>query len=208
MSGFDQNQLKKTDEELALAMQSGELAAFTELMRRYEEKITRYLGHLVGSTEAPDISQETFLKVYHNIQSFDATRKFSSWVYRIAHNAGVNWLRRDGQMKRLTFSFDTVWPASAEEERPIFEPADTGPTLDSNYDQKEALARAEELINKLDIKYREVLYLRYWEDFSYEQISESLRIPIATVGVRLKRAKEHLRLELAQAKFVTAVQEI
>ena len=174
-------------------MQAGELVSFTELMRRYEDKIERYLKHLVGSTEAQDITQETFLKVYQNIQSFDCARKFSSWLYRIAHNVAVNWLRKEGKMKSATFSFDTIWPSSGDSEAaPIFEAVGPEAGPDRKFENSDKMARLENAINDLDIKYREVLYLRYWEDFSYEQISDALRVPVATVGVRLKRAKAQL----------------
>lgn len=201
MAVFDQGKFTRSDEELVVALQQGELASFTELMRRYEEKIERYLKHLVGLAEASDITQETFLKVYQNIQSFDAERRFSPWLYRVAHNVAVNWLRREGRMKSLTFSFDTVWPASGDtEESPIFEPVSTEAGPDRRFEGADKMAQVESCLNNLDIKYREVLYLRYWEDFSYEQISDALRIPVPTVGVRLKRAKVQLMLELKRVK--------
>lgn len=200
MAVFNQDKFTQTDEELAAAMQAGELASFTELMRRYEDKIERYLKHLVGNTEALDITQETFLKVYQNIQSFDTARKFSSWLYRIAHNVAVNWLRHEGKMKSTTFSFDTVWPSSGDsEDSPIFEPISPEAGPDRKFENSDKMARLEGAINELDIKYREVLYLRYWADFSYEQISDALRIPVATVGVRLKRAKAQLVASLEKA---------
>ena len=87
--------MNKTDEEIARRAQEGDIESFGLLVGRYEAKITRYAGKfLLNNEDAKDLAQEVFIKAYVNIQSFDANRKFSSWLYRIAHNEFINAIRK------------------------------------------------------------------------------------------------------------------
>jgi len=86
---------EKTDEEIALMVQQGDIQAFGMLVDRYERKIKRYAKKFISSAEdAKDLAQEVFMKAYANIQSFNAERRFSPWIYRIAHNEFVNALKK------------------------------------------------------------------------------------------------------------------
>ena len=83
------------DEEIARRVQEGDIESFGLLVGRYEAKITRYAGKfLLNGEDDKDLAQEVFIKAYVNIQSFDANRKFSSWLYRIAHNEFINAIRK------------------------------------------------------------------------------------------------------------------
>jgi RNA polymerase sigma-70 factor (ECF subfamily) len=125
--------------------------------------------------------QEVFIKAYQNIESFDATRSFSPWIYRIAHNTFVNELRKQHREPVSYIDFDAlvahpsyeIDPAGDEEKRQM----------------KELLQRG---LATLTSSQREVLVLYYSEDLSYQAIADVLRVPVGTVGVRLKRAREAL----------------
>lgn len=171
-----------TDEELARSVQQGDTEPFGELMVRYEKKLARYGTKFFSDREdITDLVQETFVKVYQNIQSFDASLKFSPWIYRIAHNEFVSALRKKSRRPLITVDFDTFLA------HPVYED-----TTISDHEQKEMRALIEKGLAELKPKYREVLVLFYLEELSYNEIADVLRVPVSTVGIRLKRAREAL----------------
>ncbi|MBI4789032.1 MAG: sigma-70 family RNA polymerase sigma factor [Chloroflexi bacterium] len=100
-----------TDEEIARRVQHGDDQAFGILMRRYEQKSTRFGSRFLSSHEdVKDILQEIFIKAFVNIQSFDANQKFSAWLYRIAHNQFVDQLKKKSREKISFFDLDVFFP--------------------------------------------------------------------------------------------------
>lgn len=178
--------LSKTDEEFAELVQKGEIEKFEILMERYEEKIKRYATKFISEkVDIEDVTQNIFLKTFENIQGFNPKRKFSTWLYTIAHNELVNFLKKKKKMPLSLIELDTFLPHSLRDN-----------TLKEDFDfdlekKKEILEKA---IEGLEIKYKEPLYLFYFENLSYSEISEILKIPISTAGVRIKRAKEKIKI--------------
>jgi RNA polymerase sigma factor (sigma-70 family) len=174
----------ETDEVVARRVQGGESEAFGDLVERYQGKLLRYARKfLLDPDDAKDIVQDIFIKAYQNIQSFDATRRFSPWVYRIAHNEFVNALKkRKASRTVFAFDIDTLFP-----HLPAAETADSA-TL-----ERDLRKTLDEHLQRVDAKYREPLILYYLEGMDYKEISEILQIPISTVGVRLARARAMLR---------------
>lgn len=173
----------RTDEDIVRQVKEGNTEAFGLLVKRYEQKILRYARRfLFGHEDGQDLVQEVFLKAYANIQSFDGEHKFSSWLYRIAHNEFINALRKKRRMPILYFDFDTVFPHLLASER-----------ADTQANEKEVKAMLDAHLQELDPKYREPLILYYFEEMNYKEIAEILHIPPATVGVRLKRGKDVLK---------------
>jgi RNA polymerase sigma-70 factor (ECF subfamily) len=170
------------DEEIAHKVQQGDRELFGILVERYEEKLLRYgRKFLPRQEDIEDIVQDVFLSAYQNIQSFDHTLSFSPWIYRIAHNAYVNALRKH-ERSPLLIDFDTLIS------HPVYEdPAQ------SEREQKDMRADIERGLELIRPKYREVLALHYFEDLAYKDIAEVLGVPVGTVGIRLKRAKEALK---------------
>jgi RNA polymerase sigma-70 factor, ECF subfamily len=176
----------QTDEEIAVQVQRGNVEAFGELVMRYEEKLLRYARKfLFDGDDMKDIVQEAFVKAYVNIQSFDAQRRFSPWIYRIAHNEFVNAIKRKGKLPMISFDPDILLPHPIAPE-----------TADSEANRQELRRMLDRLLGTLSPKYREPLVLYYYEDMDYKGISEVLQIPISTVGVRLQRAKAMLKREI------------
>ena len=103
---------EETDESIAVRVQGGDSEAFGELIERYQAKLSRYARKfLLDPDDAADIVQDIFIKSYQNIQSFDASRRFSPWIYRIAHNEFVNALKkRQSRRTVFTIDFDTLFP--------------------------------------------------------------------------------------------------
>jgi RNA polymerase sigma-70 factor, ECF subfamily len=176
---------EQTDEQVAIAVQKGDTESFRILMERYEAKMTRYAKRfLFAPDDAQDLLQEIFIKVYANIHSFDADRRFSPWIYRIAHNEFVNALKKKKKEKGniSLFYVDVLFPHPIAKE-----------TADDRTNRHEMKALLEGSLDQLGAKYREPLALYYLEDMDYKEIAEVLRIPVSTVGVRLQRGKTLLR---------------
>jgi RNA polymerase sigma-70 factor (ECF subfamily) len=178
-----------SDQELiAAALADGN--AYAHIVRRYEAPLRRYLFRLgcKHQSDTDDILQEVFLKAYRNLNDVDTKLKFSSWLYRIAHNEAMTFFRKSTRAPRV---------ARTEDEMAAFEEiADLGniaEELDARFDA----ATIRKAIDSLDQKYKEVLVLRFLEDRSYEEISDILRKPPGTVATLIARAKAKLRDALA-----------
>ncbi len=170
----------QSDEALVSRIISGEHELYREIVLRYEQKLTRYIATIIGkSHDTDDIVQTVFIKAYTNIRSFDPKLKFSSWIYRIAHNESVNHVKSSVISKIQVFG---EW-------------FDFGKTDDTeeNMDRETVRKQLDSCLEILDMKYREPLLLYYYEDKSYEEISDILRLPVRAVGVRIHRAKEIIR---------------
>ncbi len=174
---------EQSDEEIVHLIQSGGADYFGILIERYEDKIRRYARKLLSNKEdTDDIIQGIFIKAYTNIQSFDVKRKFSSWLYRIAHNELVNHLRKRKFFS--SFDFDTFFPH-------IVHIHDN--ETDKELNRQEMQEIIDKCLNELEPKYREPIILYYLEELSYKEIADILHLPIPTVGVRLNRGKEKLK---------------
>ncbi len=173
----------QSDEEIVALVQRGDSERYGELMQRYEEKLRRYGKRFLDrSDDIVDLVQDVFVQTYRNIQSFDTAQRFSPWIYRIAHNAFVNELRRKKRSPIVLPDFDLLLSHT--------------PTSESADEESErgALTRmVEKGLSNVAPKFREILILYFMEDLSYREISDVLRIPVGTVGVRLTRAKKALR---------------
>lgn len=171
------------DEEIAGRVQSGDVDAFAILVERYESKMLRYARKfLFGHEDAQDLVQQVFLKAYVNMKSFNTTRRFSPWLYRIAHNEFLNTIKKRGHEPILFFDPDTLFPHPIAKERP-----------DREHEDQELRVILEECLHELDAKYREPLILYFFEELSYQEIADIIHIPVSTVGIRLKRGKDKLR---------------
>jgi len=183
--------LNKTDEEIAAMVQSGDLESFSFLVERYETKIKRYARKFIVSKEdIDDITQDIFIKTFTNIKSFDTDKKFSSWVYRIAHNELINSLKKKEKNPLLFFDADTLFPHPIAKEE-----------TDRKTIRGETKRIIDECLEKIPLKYREPLVLFYTEELSYEEIADVMHVPVSTVGVRLKRGRRMLKAVCDKLNF-------
>jgi len=174
---------QKKDEEITRLIQSGKIEFFDILIERYEEKIKRYSRKFLSDHEdINDVLQDIFIKAYKNIQSFDTKRKFSSWLYRIAHNELVNALKKNKKKSLSLFDLDVLFPHFFQDNN-----------LNQEINQKDTKETIEKCLDKLEFKYREPIILYYFEGLSYQEIADILQIPVSTVGIRIKRAKEKIK---------------
>ena len=176
--------LGETDETIVSRIKKGHTDDVGVLIDRYESKIKRYLEKNIRTREdVSDIVQDVFIKAYTNIHRFDTQQRFSPWIYRIAHNEMVNYVKKKRSIPFSWFEPDILIPFLQEsiEESALV-------TSDRAYEKE----RIEKILDKIPLAQREILTLYFYEELSYKEISDVLHIPIATVGVRLTRAKKQV----------------
>ncbi len=173
-----------TDPELVgLSLQQADY--FSCLIQRYEKQLIAYIRRLsgLGPEDAEDILQEVFIKVFYNLNDFEVGLKFSSWIYRIAHNETMSELRRR-QARPVSFLADEEWAAVASK-------TDLLKEMHGRYDR----AAIESAFRRLDKKYQTVFILRFVEELDYREISDILRLPVNTVGTLIARARKKFQAE-------------
>lgn len=179
-----------SDNELIKVVQLGQIDLFAIIIERYQGKLFAYLYRLIcGREEAEDLLQDVFVKTFKNIQSYDSSRKFSSWIYRIAHNEAVNYIKRKSLKKCVSWE-DMV----STKDILICNDMDNG--ADDMVLRKEIINEVDKAINRLPIKYKQILLLRYYSEKSYEEIGDILQKPVNTVGTLISRAKKKMAIEI------------
>ena len=174
-----------SDEDLVFYIREKDKEAYSYIIDRYKKRIWRYINRLINNpNETDDLTQQTLVNVYVNLNSFDGDKKFSSWIYRIAHNLAVNWIKR----KKASISLDhnEVVASRLSSEIDVFK----------KVSENEFYEKVTMLINKLPEKFKEPFILRYMEDKTYNEISDILRMHKSTVGTMINRAKKILKKEL------------
>lgn len=187
---------ERTDEELLEAYRTGEPAAFETLVRRHHDDLVRFLVRLCGNRAlAEDAFQEAFLQVHLSAESFDATRRFKPWLFTIAANKGRDALRRSARRKALDLSAPIGGPANGGDgangdgARTFVDLMEIDvPSPDAAMDAQERSQLVQQAIDQMPWSLREILLLAYFQRMSYNQIAESLRIPLGTVKSRLHSA--------------------
>jgi len=183
-----EDNIGQSDENLAKTVQKGKIEAFGVLITRYEAKLSRYARKFIsGQQDIEDMIQNIFLKAYKNIQSFNPDLKFSTWIYAISHNELVNFLKKQKRWPVISIDTDTFFPAISDKKN-VFE----------DILKEEELEIIDKCLHDMSDKYREIIVLYYFESLDYRQIADVLRIPINTVGVRLKRAKGQIKKNLSK----------
>jgi RNA polymerase sigma-70 factor (ECF subfamily) len=155
------------------------------LINRYETKLDTYIRRKSNATneDRKDILQNVFIKVYKNINDFDLHLSFSSWIYRIAHNEMIDWYRREKKHPLLHF----------EDDETIINKIVSDVDVEQSSIDRETRAHLEKVLRTLSPEYQEVVELRFFEEKSYEEISDILRIPPGTVAIRINRVKKKLK---------------
>lgn len=186
--------LPVADEELIRRVQQGEVAAFEELVRRYERKVYNIAYRLLGNEEdATEALQDTFLRAYRYIPGFKFKSSFYTWLYRIATNVSLTKLRR--RKKTTTVSLDE--PVKNTDDL-MFDIPDNHTTPEEAFAQKRLRERLQAAIEKLPAELRAVVVLRDLEGLSNEEVSKTLGLSVPAVKARLHRGRIALREKMAR----------
>jgi RNA polymerase sigma-70 factor (ECF subfamily) len=180
-----------TDETLVVAALAGDETAFAVLVRRYQRRLTAFLGQLVGDTElARELTQETFIRAWSALERFDPKYRFSTWLFRIAHNLGIDQLRRRRLQTVSLYRRD----ADGEEVEMVVTDSEKDPF--GHCENKELAQYIKQAIEELRPEYRELVLLRHFGGLSYQDIAEFKEMPLGTVKNKLFRAHSVLRRAL------------
>ena len=182
----------RADGELVTSALAGREAGFEELVRRYQRPIAAYVYRMVGDYDsALDLTQEVFIKVYNSLARYRSEFKFSTWIYKIAHNAAIDHLRRHAVRGQAL----STGPDSDRREIVL---ESLRPTPEQESEKKERCSEIEAVVRTLPAAYRELIVLRHSHDLSYDEIAEVTGLPLGTVKNRLFRARDAMRDQLVQ----------
>ncbi|WP_407271797.1 RNA polymerase sigma factor SigW [Radiobacillus sp. PE A8.2] len=170
----------------------GDHAAFEDVVDFYQNKVFQVSFRIIGNThEAEDIAQEAFIRAFVNIQSYDESRKFSTWLYRITTNLTIDRIRK----KKPDYFLDAEVQGTDGLDMYSQLPADQA-LPEEEVESLEIQTYIQKEIMELPAKYRSVIALRFVEELSLNEISEILDIPVGTVKTRIHRGREALRKRL------------
>ena len=179
----------REDFRLVLLARDGDQKAYSELMSRYRDAIFFMLLKMVSNRDdAEDLTIEAFGKAFKNIHQYSPSYAFSTWLFKIATNNCIDFLRK----KRATMvSIDGGMSPDDDDNRPIVLEADSLTPEETLINQQKAKLM-KSVVSNLKPRYRTLIELRYFKEFSYEEIAEELTLPIGTVKAQLFRARELL----------------
>lgn len=181
----DQELVKKSIENIEF---------FAHLFERYEHKLLMYILRISSFSreEAEEVLQESFVKAWKNLNDFDGDVKFSSWMYRIVHNTTISeWRKTQSKGKENMHKVD-------EE---VFQKIPSSMDIAEEFSQRCDSTLIKSVLSEMPEKYREVLVLRFFEEFSYLEISDILKKTIGTVSTLVNRAKKSFE-KIAQKKNI------
>jgi len=179
--------VEQDDARLIDLVLRGDSAAFSLLVRRYQDRLFTALVHIASSRdEAEDVAQEAFIQAYLKLASFERQSSFYTWLYRIAFNTAISRRRR----KRVETSIEQSKEAVGDE------PADRGEKPHDRLMREERVDLIRRALGELSEEHRAILVLREMEGCDYEEIAEILDLPVGTVRSRLHRARLQLKEQL------------
>jgi len=188
--------VSNADTALILRCQANDAAAFNEIVTRYKNKVYNYVCRMIGAgLDAEDLTQETFVRAYLNIKSFQSRASLNTWLFRIATNVCIDFRRKNSKVQALTTSLQR----DANEDEGDAERAFPDRRFDpqSVYLNKELGAQLDQALKELPEKLRAVVLLHDIEGLPYEEIASIVECPLGTVKSRLFNARMALREKLA-----------
>jgi RNA polymerase sigma-70 factor (ECF subfamily) len=192
LSGLD-------DRDLAALAAQGRESAYRELLGRYERPVFSLVFRMVRDRNvAEDLAQEAFIRAFNAIDSYNPSYKFSNWIFKIANNHTIDFLRKR-RLDTVSIHGSPHAGNAQEEARTSLVVEATNERPDAFVENKELGAQIERAIGLLRPEYRTVVLLRHVEGYSYEEIAETTELPLGTVKTYLHRARNELKDHLAEA---------
>jgi RNA polymerase sigma-70 factor (ECF subfamily) len=182
-----------TDQEIAQGIKNGDEEAFRELVDTNQEMVLNVCNSFVhNKDDALDIAQEVFIKVYNSFDKFQGKSKISSWLYRIAVNKSLNFIR-DKKRKNIFNSLDLIFENSPNNSENLEDSSENSQEAIENEETKTIL---QQTINELPKKQQTAIVLNKYENLSYKEIAEVMNISLSETGVLINRAKKKLQDKL------------
>ena len=181
--------LKDVKDEELVAMVLKDKNFFAEIIARWEEKLGSFVRRRTRASgeDVEDLLQNVFIKVYLNLNAFDQSLKFSSWIYRICYNEIVSDYRK--KKIREHFNFEDL---ELNDDTKISELLGDNTNILNTVHNEVEVEKIKAAINNLDDKYKEVITMRFLEEKEYEEISDILQVPVGTVSTLIYRARKEL----------------
>jgi RNA polymerase sigma-70 factor (ECF subfamily) len=187
---------ESTDRDLVRLCQRGDERAARELVERFQRPVFSLVYRMVRDRElAEDLSQEVFVRTFNNLDRYDRSYKFSSWLFKIAYNLTVDHLRRK-ELQTISMHGSPDAVTSERQEATAVTLASTDELPDELLEARQLAGHLEEAIGRLRPEYRTAVLLRHLEGRAYEEIAEIMEIPLGTVKTYIFRARRELREEL------------
>jgi len=194
----DYNRL--SDQEIVERARQGRESAFRELIRRYERPVFSLIFRLVRDRErAEDLAQETFIKVLNALDRYDPSYKFSSWIFKIAHNTALDDLRRK-HPETLSIHGSPHASTADELEATVLTPVSGDETPEEFTSSREIGTHIERAIGHLRAEYRTAILLCHVEGRPYEEVAQIMDVPLGTVKTYIHRARNELKKQLAHLR--------
>ena len=188
------------DADVVALAQEGRESAYRELVRRYERPVFSLVYRMVRDREtAEDLAQDTFVKVLNNVERYRPEFKFSSWLFKIANNVAIDHLRRR-QLDTISTDGSRHATTASEVEATSFDVVEPGQNALEQLASQELGTAIERAVARLRPMYRSCILLRHVEGRSYEEIAQTLDLPLGTVKTYIHRARHELRKELADLR--------
>lgn len=177
------------DSLLIAKAQNGDMSAFEEIISLHEQSVYRIaLRYTQNESDALDISQETFIKVYRALSSFKGDSALSTWIYRIASNVCIDHMRKNNKISEVP-----LYKTDADGNTYDIEVSSTIGNPDEYVESMETISEINDALNKLSDEHKEIIIFRDIEGFSYTEISNILELEEGTVKSRISRARKKLR---------------
>jgi RNA polymerase sigma factor (sigma-70 family) len=181
------------------AVEEGDQKAYAELMSRYKDSIYYMLLKMVNNRDdAEDLTIEAFGKAFRNIRQYTPDYAFSTWLFKIATNNCIDFIRKK---RKLMLSIDRGFE-NEDGQDVALEIKSDGPGPDDSLMKKQKIMMMRDVVDKLKPRYRRLVELRYYNELSYEEISDELKLPLGTVKAQLFRAREFLYQIMKNSEFV------
>lgn len=183
----------KDDLELVKRAKKNESRAFETLLKKYRKSVYYMLLKMVNNADdAEDLTQEAFAKAFNSLHKFDSKYAFSTWLFRIATNNCIDFIRK----KRIqTVSIDSSYE-NDEGDNMTFDIKDPNLSPDDLMLKKQRKEYLKKAVDRLPAKYKKLVELRYFQELSYDEVAQELELPLGTVKAQLFRARELLSQEL------------
>ena len=171
------------------AINNGDQRAYAALMHNYRDSLYFMLLKMTNNTcDADDLTIEAFGKAFKKLEQYTPDYAFSTWLFKIASNNCIDFMRKK---KKRTFSIDSSPNGEEGSELANYIPSDT-PDPEEKVMKKEKMMLMREVVEKLKPHYRQLIELRYFKEYSYEEIAAELKLPLGTVKAQLFRAREFI----------------